>query len=78
MTADENTGAYMSFVDALPKLESLAEITPNDVDIRALYARFLNQSGRVDDALHQVEQALLVDPVNPQLHYMLGNIRSRL
>ena len=75
---NENAGAYMAMLDALPRLEALVSLTPNDVQIRSLYARILNEAAQVEEALVQMEKALIIDPVNPQLHYQVGNIHARL
>ncbi len=75
---DESAGAYMAISDALPRLEVLVSLAPNDVNIRTLYARMLNETGQVDEALSQIEKALIIDPVNPQLHYQVGNSQVRL
>ncbi len=74
----ENAGAYMAMVDAAAQLQVIADQAPNDVDLKRTLYQVLNNVGRLDEALQVVEQALLIDPMNAEVHYSLGNIHMRL
>jgi TolB-like protein/Tfp pilus assembly protein PilF len=73
----ENDGAYMAIADAVPVLGELAAVAPNDVDLRSLYARFLDNVGRPVEAMAELDAALLIDPVNTELLYQLGSVQLR-
>jgi len=68
----EESGAYMAIPDAVPVLSNLVSAAPKDADLRSLYARFLNDTGRAEDALVEIEAALLIDPVSARLYQQLG------
>ncbi len=74
----ENAGAYMAMADAVAPLRLLADQAPNDVEVRRILYLVMNGVGLVDEALAVVEQALLIDPMNAELHYSIGNINKRL
>lgn len=74
----ENAGAYMALADAVAPLRLLADQAPNDLEIRRILYYVLNGVGSVDEALLVIEQALLIDPMNAELHYAKGNVNKRL
>ncbi len=74
----ENDGAYMAVMDAIPEIEAIVETAPNDVDLRILVANVLRNTDRHEDAQGHLQKALLIDPVNSELHYTLGMVQKGL
>ena len=74
----EESGAYMSFVDALPEMRKLVEAVPNDVDVRSLAGNFYETAGLPEEALALFESALEIDPINADLYFEVGSLHQRL
>lgn len=68
----------MAQADAVAPLKALADQAPNDVDLKRTLFHVLHGAGRLDEALTEVEQALLLDPMNAEIHYELATTHKRL
>jgi tetratricopeptide (TPR) repeat protein len=72
------SGAYRALGDAIPVLENLVTLTPNDTEVRMLFGGLLSDAGRYDDALFQYEQAILTDPMNSAVYQQIGLVNSQM
>lgn len=74
----ENDGAYNAIPDSIAPLKALSGQAPNDIDLRMTLIRVLARAGRAEEVLGEIDQALLIDPMNAELHYEAGNANKRL
>ncbi len=74
----EDGGAYMALVDAVPKIQKLSDAAPNDVELLEMVGGILGDAGRLEEALAYFERASVIDPINPSLHFSVGDIHQRL
>ncbi len=71
-------GDFSTIPAAIEKLESLAAEAPNEFQLRTLLVRAYLNTQQPEKALPVLEEALVLDPFNPQIHYELGTLYLRL
>ena len=64
--------ALERYREALVPLERVAEAVPEDVHVWLALAWCYKRAGRIDRAVHAMEQALKVEPKEALLHYNLA------
>jgi len=69
----EDKGAYMSFVDAVPKMRKLVDAAPHDFDLLWTAGNFMGDAGHPEEALEYLERALEIDPMNSEVHFDVGS-----
>ena len=70
-------GRYLSFTDD-PKADAVMKAAtvaaPNDVDVLSIYATYLRNQRRGEEALKLLRQALDLDPLSAPLYHDLGRV----
>ena len=69
---DINTGNLRAGVEALPKFKALVEEAPNSINAIISYAQSLKFLGTVAEFEDQYQTAIELDPLNPEVYYLLG------
>jgi TolB-like protein len=65
-------GASLEFVRALEEHERAVALAPGNAPLLAEYGRFAGDLGLSERGLGAARRAVLLDPLNPRSHYLLG------
>lgn len=67
-------GGLESVVDAVDELQALVASSPHEYQARLLLSKMLQGTQRTEEALALQEEALELDPYNPQILFEIGSI----
>ncbi|MEM9172799.1 MAG: hypothetical protein AAGA84_08855 [Pseudomonadota bacterium] len=69
-------GQFDNMDGSIEDLKALIERVPGEVSPRYSYSGYLTYKNRWDEALEQIDIALELDPLNPEMHYRRGQMLS--
>jgi TolB-like protein/Flp pilus assembly protein TadD len=73
-SAGGNAFFRRAYGDAETKFRRAIEINPNNATARHWNSFMLRETGRLDEALEQIERAIALDPMSPTMRILLGHV----